>query len=360
MRIIHAAEFTQEQQWIIAELQKRNIYEETLTPLLVLMATCDFARSADDLAGIICEYPGIDNLEKLKMSIHKCIEEGYLKEKNEFNCIICYMDEEGYDRFVSALDKDIQDVVVLSRKLYKNTECVVNYGLLSGGGNGGKVNSTFIQRIKEAREEVLLPMLNTDAHKSTVDAILDRAEHGVKVKILLADYDKVVKKLRNKKESSIPQWVAACENQSNIEIRIYEEVEDAILSSSVIIDRCIVRMCVIDPLTQKTSNGTLIECYKPGYDLNITKLVCDKFDDIWERARPINQSKYVKVISDPFMWTFSGIVLMMTIFFFIPGSKGQIVMSTLFGMLLTTFVTQILQKIKKAYRETKIKKRLEM
>ncbi len=73
-------------------------------------------------------------------------------------------------------------------------------------------------------------------------------------------------------------------------IRKYYNVEGAIIYSSMIIDRTLCRICVFDPEREKSSNGTIIEISKLGYNLNLIDIMLDTFNSIWLEAVPINSN----------------------------------------------------------------------
>jgi len=344
--------YSQEQKDIITKLRISNCYTEIETPFIVVMATYNFARSKNDLKTMLSEYPGMDDYEQLEIIIEQALEKGYIKSKSDNGILIHYMDDESCLLAIKQYGKDIQDKILSCRNAFQESSCVINYGILAGGNppggmdSLGKVYTTFIQTIKDAQKEILLPMINTQAHEVTIEALQQRAKKGVKIKILLAHYDKVASKLRNRKESSISDWVKAFEGVPNVSIRIYTNIDDAILASSVIIDRQIVRMCIFDHHKEKTSHGTLIECYKEGVELNLFRILYDKFNDIWERAHPVNEKKISKLLRNKYMPLFLAIIVLALIYFITDHEFLKSLVPNIFVVFLTLLARAGYQDIK--------------
>lgn len=308
MSNVTAVQFSQEQDDILTLFKQIDYYKEYFTPVMLLMSTGAFARDKDELIQILIEYPGLNETSRVSDTIEECISKKFLCRDNGKTTI--YQDNDAFERYLQSIvidescvadhDRlcvvvdDIKNRIRRCRETHANSKCVIDYGLLSGGTTNGASNTTFRERLKEAQQEILLPMLNTAAHTETIKILKAQDIKGVRIKILLADYEKVTKKLRSGRPDTTDAWIEALKDTNNVEIRIFSNLDDCILSSSVIVDN-ILRLVVVDPRREKTSNGTLIECHKHGFSLNITEIVRDRFNEIWERSRPIFPKRVSKV-----------------------------------------------------------------
>ena len=351
-------DYSSEQYDIINIIQKQGYYEGIKTRLLLLMSTNNYARTISDLAGILCEYPGLSNQNELIRCIELCIKEGFLKTRDSLGISICYQDKECLEKFLAVLPDEICTKILHYRQTYLNSSCVTVLGLLSGGKELGFINSSFLQRLQEARSEILLPMLNTSPNENVIKILRERAEAGVQVKILLADYKKVVRKIRGGKDSTLEQWANSLEGVDNIEIRVYNKIADSNIYSSVVIDRVFCRICVFDNVKEKSSNGTLIELTKNGYDLNLTNIIADRFNEIWLRSRPVTTSKIAWFLQDKRCWLFAGILVCIPIYQYSNDAAQDVILNIIIalgGSLLTLLYENIGSAISSIYRWLKRK-----
>lgn len=298
--------YSQTQNEIISKIQQVGLYKNDRTCLLVIMSTNNYVRTDDDLANILSEYPGFTSKDYIIKEIHKCVKEGYLKKKIIDNSIkkqtYYYQDNQCYMKFLNELPYDIQELIYLCRLSYKNSECVTVLGLLSGGSKDGYINSTFHNCLKNAQSEILLPMLNTAPNDTVISILKERAQSGVKVKILLPDFNRVVKKIRNVKVDATRGWIEKLHKVDNIDIRIYNRIEDSSIYSSFIIDRRLCRICVFDSEKEKSSHGTLIEISKNGYNLNLIDMMINRFNEIWFHSNPIDESFLIRLLKEKNVW----------------------------------------------------------
>lgn len=349
-----AGNYSEAQKEIIRNIEEAGLYSNVTTNLLVLMSTNNYIRSVDDLAGILCEYPGMPNPESLKKEINNCVQEGYLKKKLLRYIEYCYQDSECLEKYLSNLPSYIQEKIINCRTSYQGSECVRVLGLLSGGTQNGYINDSFLQELSNAQREILLPMLNTSPNQKVIEILKERASNGVKVKILLPDYEKVVSKIRCGKEDMTNKWVEQLAGTPNIEIRKYFKIEGAYIYSSLLIDKTFCRICVFDPVREKSSNGTLIEIHKNGYDLNLIKMFIDKFNDIWFDSMPVTDTRFTWLLKNKIFWLIVGISVSLVTYLNAKTPVRDIslnVMMALCGAFITSTYKDIFATIKKIYNK---------
>ncbi len=354
------ASYSQKQNSIIDEIKKANLHEGSITNFLVIMSTNRFFRTADDLANIVSEYPGIGRKETAKQLIELCEQRGLLKTKKAPNAPSSdkyyYQDNQCFEKFVESFPVKIKMMINDCRNSYNQSVCVEVLGLLSGREQDEYLNSSFHWRLREAQSEILLPMLNTAANETIIKILKDRASFGVKVKILLPDFNKVVKKIRNAQNDSTKKWIEELHGIKNIEIRRYNRIEDSSIYSSVIIDRKICRICVFDSKREKSSNGTLIEVKKSGYNLNLTEMLIDRFNEIWFHSVSIDSNIIINLLTNKHFWFITFLVLTIIIYLRtdMDSTVHEISLNIGFaiaGLLLGTLYKDGFKNIEKAYKK---------
>ena len=347
------------QENIIDELRKANLYEGPLTCLLVIMSTNKYIRTAKDLANILSEYPGIGSKESALHLIKECEKNGLLKAKDAKYGLgdeqYYYQDNECFELFIEPFPNKIKAMIKECRKNYSSTLCVNVLGLLSGKETDEYINVSFHTLLNEAQKEILLPMLNTAANDSVIKILKNRASLGVSIKILLPDYERVVKKIRTAKSDSTKKWIEALSGIKNIEIRRYYKVEDSSIYSSVIIDKTICRICVFDSKREKSSNGTLIEVKKSGYDLNLTEMMIDRFNEIWFHSVPVDSSLIGRMLRTKYFWFILFLLLSILAFLKtdIDSTMHEIALNIVFaigGLLLGSFYKEGFKFVEKIYK----------
>ena len=297
--------YSGDQYEIIREIEKEGNFSKEKTRLLIIMSTYNFARTKEDLVGILCEYSGLSDKKRLKAAIEECIRDNYLTEVSVMGSSYCIQNEECLNNFLSSIPKDTRKKILLCRNQYNLSNRVKVEGLLSGGGKKGDINAEFIMLLQDAQSEILLPMFNTSANDRIIKILKDRALAGVKIKILLADYDKVVKKHRPGKQSTVNEWKDPLSQIDNVEIRIYTRLDDAEIYSSAIIDRRICRICVFDVRKEKSSNGTLITCtQEQGEKINLIDMMIIRFFEIWGRSYPVDKNRFIFMCVQYRIWEF--------------------------------------------------------
>ena len=289
---------TEEQALIDAcskEMEKYNIE----IPFLILMSVRQYYRTKNDLVSILCEYPGLGNKDELRDCITACIAKGFLREKTIADITICYQDQECLQKFydlqyIREIDQKInvvEKIETLRNKYANHTNCTI-YGHLSGGETSGNAYLSFIARLKSARQQIWLPMINTDTHTDTIKVLKERAEHGVKIYILMAN-NKIVDRFRGGNNYNRKKWIAEFKNVPNVKIRTYSKQKYSQLGSCVLIDNAVLRLAIFDYQRQKSTEGMLVEFFDPDVQLNIVNMFQEKLICAWIDSSPFYEKKEI-------------------------------------------------------------------
>lgn len=150
------------------------------------------------------------------------------------------------------------------------------------------VYHTFMDLLRSAQQEICLPMLATTPYDETVRILRERADAGVRVRILLAVPSLVAKwrgePMRSIAAERIRQWVDHFSDRKSVEVRLSSSPEDMELATCVSVDGC-VRFDIYDPYNQRSLEGVMVEVVSPqGIAPNLVRLFQRMFDDAWGRS----------------------------------------------------------------------------
>ena len=350
-------DLTKEQESIISKIKKTSLYEGYKTVFLVIMSTNNFIRTSEDLAKILSEYGEMPDYKEIEKIISECTDNNLLVSSENYGETYYFQNKECLDRFLLNYPEGIKKDIYAYRRLYANTESVRILGLLSGENEVeiGYNHASFLQRLNDAQSEILLPMLNTTPNRKVLEILKAKSNQGVKVKILLPDFQKVVKKIRAAKDDRTKIWMQELSGYSNIEIRLYSHIEEANIYSSVIVDNEICRITVFDYIKEKSSNGTLIELQKNGYNLNLIEIIRQWFFEIWNNARPSGESAFISVIKSKLFCEIIILIILLVLIILLSGVIQNILVGV-FGTILVVVFQKICNLLVNAFRAKQKKK----
>lgn len=271
--------------------KNRDSFSIDKITLLVIMYVYSYERPIFDLINILNEYPHLENKKSIVENFYKLIEIGFLEVKSSTNINLCFATKDLPNKLsILFEDNNIEGMLIDARKNQENDSCAIFLGSVS---NNNYIS--LINRFLYAQDEICLTFLNTEAYPDMVDVLKRRAFDGIKIRILLANKS-IVEKYRKSYQYNVKNWVDIFDGNKNVEIRTYKRIKDLELCSSVIFDKSILRLVVFDPLKEKSSLGTLIEFHKKSSDLNIISMFYDKYNETWDRAEKINESKFTRIV----------------------------------------------------------------
>lgn len=272
---------------LIKRLSASGISREAAT-LAVVMATRQHARPEGELLDIVLQYPGLENRAIAEAALRELRALGWVVNQESESLTLTVQASDLRERIGNRLhDSQVPgDLAALRANLDQNAARVL------GPMIDDQVYSSYLELLRSAQNEICLPMLVTSSRIASVEILRERAEAGVRVKVLVGAPHVVAsmrgETMRGHAEQRIKEWVRKLGDLSAVEIRISHRVEDMWLGSCMAIDGRIVRIDVYDPNRQRSLQGVMLEISNPqGLDLNLVRIFVQLFSDAWDRAKPV-------------------------------------------------------------------------
>lgn len=307
-------------------------WEEEVSTVSLIMITRNHARPKEELIDILKQYQGLDNTYKLFSAIDSLIYDGYIEENKKFNGIIKYS-EKLEKRVVEEGNTTKTQLEEIRRKIRPRVEYL-------GDVTKENVYISYLKMLERAQNEVYLPMISTTPELKSLEILKNRANNGVKVKLLLGNPD-IISKFRGESNKSfykefIEKWTKETKGYENIEIRIMSKLEDAEMGTCVLVDDKILRLDIYDPYNQRSLQGVILECANEGgINLNIIRSFKRQFDRSWNIAIKNNESKIVYYLRQNYLAIIAIIFWCLTIILF---NKGEKIFSSISSSVSAAFL----------------------
>jgi hypothetical protein len=279
-----------EEDALVARLSHNGLSRGAAT-LAVVLATRQHARPERELLDIVLQYPGLENLAVAEGALHELRTLGWVVNRETENASLTSQAPDLRRQIAERLrDGQVaEDLAALRANLDPVAARVV------GPMNDEHVYSTYLELLHSAQTEIYLPMLVTSTRLSSVDILRERAQAGVRVKILVGAPHIVASirgpTMRTTAEERIREWVRNFAGLPAAEVRVSHAIEDMWLASCMAIDRRTVRLDIYDPEVQRSLQGIMLEFANPsGLNLNLVRVFVELFEQAWQRARPVSAS----------------------------------------------------------------------
>ncbi|WP_143254270.1 phospholipase D-like domain-containing protein [Amycolatopsis keratiniphila] len=252
--------------------------------LAVVMATRGYDRPERDLAEIVRHYPGLESIAEARLAIQDLLHRKWLTRNVIHGVTVTGRVPRLADLIATRLgDQGIADRLLTLRVTLEP------YIKVLGPMEDSSVFHSYLDLLRSARSEICLPMLVTPPYEETVRALRERAEAGVRIRILLAAPTLAAKwrseTMRTISTERIDAWVREFKNHPNVEIRLSRTAEDMELATCFSIDGEIVRFDIYDPYRQRSLEGVMIEVAAPqGMLPNFVRIFLRLFEEAWSGA----------------------------------------------------------------------------
>jgi hypothetical protein len=264
--------------------------------LAVVMTTRGYARPKGDLSQILAQYPVLDSDAVLQVALNRLLDRGWLRATVQDGTEpLVHQDPELRSLIAQLLDDP--GVAEALRSIRSDTEPLVE---VVGPMKDAHVYRSFIGILRAAQATIFLPMLATPPYTDVVDALVDRAKAGVRIRVLLAA-PSLVETVRGSHMAQlagerIREWVRLLDAFDSVEIRLYRRPAAMRYSSWLLVDGVKCRIDIYDPRHQRSLEGVMLEIVSPpGLDLNLVSLVTDGLEQAWATALPLGYwSRLVK------------------------------------------------------------------
>jgi phosphatidylserine/phosphatidylglycerophosphate/cardiolipin synthase-like enzyme len=199
---------TPEERDVIRKLEDTHLsYPEAA--VATLMFSRRHARPANELINIIDVYIKLDDKLDIQQAIDKLKRMNWLTTFTSFGLEITKAAPDlqqkiaDYIQDPASIQRLVQSRPPSAPALPANIQVV---GPMTDERNYG----TFLDLLRNARDEICLPMLTTSPYEATVTILRERARHGVRIRILLASPE-VAKDIRgetsaNDAKNAIKGW----------------------------------------------------------------------------------------------------------------------------------------------------------
>lgn len=315
--------------------------------LSVVMATRAHARPEAELVEIVRQYPGLESPTETRKAIQELVKKQWLEQTNSYDATLTHQSPNLRELIATALhEQRVADDLLAMRASLEP------YVRVLGAMNDKTVYHTFMQLLESAQREICLPMLATTPYDETVRILRQRADAGVRVRILLATPSIVAKwrgdTMRTLAETRISQWVESFRDRKTVEIRICHIEEDIELATCVSVDGSVVRYDIYDPYNQRSLEGVMVEVVSPqGIAPNLVKLFQRLFDGAWSRAS--NTSRGARPLRFIKRWWKLWMTLIVLVLAFLPVDLAHW-SEILIGMACGIGAPFILEEAPKFYR----------
>jgi hypothetical protein len=251
----------------------------------VVLVIRSYSRPRQDLVETLRSYAGLEDRAKVLSAISALEASGWLTTETTYGVTILGP--------APDLRRKIQDRCKqrgLAKKLLDLRRVNDEYATVIGPLRDIAAFSSYIELLKGAQNHINMPMIATSASGlESTPILIDRAAHGVKVRILGAtpSLAAVVRgeAIRSAVKERIEEWKVIAAKNRNVEFRVTNIEEDLQLASSISIDTRILRLVVYDFVAERSKEGVVVEfSANDGRPLNIIEEFEAKFATAWKRS----------------------------------------------------------------------------
>ena len=265
------------------ELELKGL-DRSAAILAIVMVTRAHARPEAELIEILRQYPGLESVGSARGAVAALKGNGWITSVTAYGVELTQQAPD----LRKLIAKKIGDPAVADRLLGMRAT-LEPFVTVVGPMSDERVYVTFMDLLRNAQQEICLPMLATKPYPETVNILRDRAGAGVRVRMLLGSPALVARwrgePMRSIAEQRIPEWKQAFSGLRRAEIRIAHSPQDMETASGALIDGNVARLDIYDPYTQRSLEGVMVELISPpGRALNIVKLFQRAFDEAWARS----------------------------------------------------------------------------
>jgi hypothetical protein len=256
----------------------------------VAMVTRIRGRPESDLVDILTQFSGLEDPDVVRRAVHRLLRLGWLTEASAVAGQV-RVERAGDLRTKIATTTHCPE---LATELEWTTTRLIDHVRVVGPmTDESTVYDSYIDLIREAQTQICIYMMTQSPQQALVPLFQERAERGVRVKILLAAPEVVVKfwgeVARAQAEYAIRGWCENADGIRNMDVRVSHSPADMEMATSVGFDNRIARIDVYDPRVQRSREGVLIEAASPeGLDLNLVRAFHRQFAVAWSAAHPAN------------------------------------------------------------------------
>ncbi len=224
---------------LIDALTQKGMDRASATVATVIVSR-GIARPKEELVDILRQEPSLEHRGVTQTAVENLLGRGWLISEKSYDLLLV--------REAPDLKEKIADQLGNAEALAPLSAASISgapWLKILGPMTDGLIYQTYLDAIRTAQREIRLPMLATTPELSSVPLLKDRAQLGVKVRILLGSED-VVAKVRGESNrqtarDAIKGWSEHCRHFRNMRLRIFTRERDAQISTCTSIDGTVLR-----------------------------------------------------------------------------------------------------------------------
>jgi len=274
----------------IAKLLENVGMKPSSATLAVVMVIREHARTEEELVHIVRQYQHLEDRDIASEAIKDLKRTGWIIEFKPYDKFLVRQSDTLKQDIASKIgDKEILAKIDTLRDFLQPKIQVL------GSMKQDIIYTSYIDILKNAHSEICLPMLATTPDLSTIPILLERAQKGTKIKILLGT-PRLVARLRGNTmlkvaQDSIKGWIAKTKKEKNITIKLMDKIDYASLATCMLIDNTTLRFDIYDQEHQRSLQGIMLEVISPNnLDPNIIRVFKKVFNEAWFTSQPTNLS----------------------------------------------------------------------
>lgn len=282
-----SSRLTREELEVIWALQATGLDIAAAT-LGVVMVTREHMRPESTLTDIVRQYTSLEDREVSAKAVATLKAMGWLVESGLRNGeVLLHQADDLREKIASRIGNP-----TVTARLAELRSILEPYVRILGPMSERYVFESYLDLLRQAERRILLPMMTQTPRQPAVVPILqERAAHGVRVQILLAAPEVVIRlwgeSMGSVAREAIVGWKDNARGYASFEVRICHSTAPMQLATCVGIDNRIARYDIYDASQQRTLEGVMIEVESPqGLNLNLVNLFHREFQDAWGRAEP--------------------------------------------------------------------------
>lgn len=158
--------------------------------------------------------------------------------------------------------------------------------------------TTYLDCLRHAQIRVNLPIFRPSIGDGAAAILQERAQAGVKVRILIAS-DDVISTLWGSSAAASTRhiraaWVARSGCEADFEVRVCHSVNRMRLATSWSVDGRLARFDAFDYRRERPLDGYMVDISsKWGSVVNVVECFDDQFDEAWRRSSPVSRAGWL-------------------------------------------------------------------
>jgi hypothetical protein len=257
--------------------------DATLAVLLAVRGRMDLA---DQFVQDVQEYPSLERRPVAEKAVQNLLDRGWIVQDVKY--------DRRYLKPAANLREQLADFCgkkkLATRLLELHRQNPPRYLRQLGSLSEADVMESYHDLLRSAQEDFCQAMMSTDPAIPAAQIMMERAESGVSVRLLLIAPELVGgiwgEPQRQVARATNVGWLALAKKRRHFHVRVTHDRESIGLATCWSVDRRLVRYAVYDPKLERAHQGEMLEVdCNHGRQVNMVDAFMRQFDDAWATAR---------------------------------------------------------------------------